>query len=485
MINKIKANFVQKYMEVDKFVEYCKSNSVEISKYELEVYEKEKFLYPYYRYVIPENEIANNYGFYPDYPYDEAITNGHPLDNCSDVIQPSIENGSFVRWDSYIVDHPDGYKKSRAFHFYANWQIFMVQELVDIHTITTNIVTGHRRGWGILRDEYIPKPKLQNYEKFFQTLSNKIMIDKLLDLHTISEMQQIHINSSEKIDNAKKHFEKFSYQDWIHFLRLLAELYEIYEEKEYIRLKDEVKPYMAEVIVMLQQATDKTYQTINQDFTGSNSMGWQLDDDVSYRPKILKKIFPDTLEEAEKNFLRCYEKDDKLYSQLQQTINYLKNINYEILLLHFYDIDKIYGKRKEYQDRALWSYLRSCVIGIEALTKKIFSIDRLTEVYSKAGWERPEEIRKHLQEKDTIVDAKSEDIYIYKLRTLLQAAQNKDDQYYDMYFIYITVLTRNFVAHKIKVENNELYGKLFEEVYKNIKKFLIEIVKIAMKKENT
>ncbi len=47
-MNKIKADFIKKYIEVDDFVRYCKSNRVDISKYELETYEKKRIVFPYY-----------------------------------------------------------------------------------------------------------------------------------------------------------------------------------------------------------------------------------------------------------------------------------------------------------------------------------------------------------------------------------------------------------------------------------------------------
>lgn len=219
MSGKEKHNPVNKYLKAKEFVEYCKANNIDASIYILEAYEKVGLLSPIYRLVVPDDYICavfeynhsnpfnpnipfdkdnkwleikqlstalSNYSFKPLPQFSLALTHGHPLDyaylNKNRFLKkPSKEN--FKPWKEYkivagsINGHP--FKEENADHYYAPWQIFVLDELNLMHTIEENYATKQKKGWDIFKQELYPS-KLIGFYEYFQTISNFEMMESLI-----------------------------------------------------------------------------------------------------------------------------------------------------------------------------------------------------------------------------------------------------------------------------------------------------------------
>lgn len=217
MNRKEQHNPITKYFEAQKFVDYCEANRVDASLNVLETYEKHGILIPIYRLVFPDEFIEAKYEYEKENPsdpimklnrpsewepivrlinalsnynfgnYPDIIKNGHPLDNEYEKHNPflkSPDKNDFRPWKDYeivvgIDKDGDPDKGNTAEHYYAPWQIFVVDELNYLHTIKENYLTKEREGRGIVKKN-IRKSRILEFSDLFQTTSNYRMLESII-----------------------------------------------------------------------------------------------------------------------------------------------------------------------------------------------------------------------------------------------------------------------------------------------------------------
>ncbi|WP_434581476.1 hypothetical protein MLC52_04915 [Sulfurimonas sp. NW15] len=461
-----------KYLEEKDFVKYCKSLKLNITLQDLKYFSKQKLLYPYYS-VVSDNIIDLEYNIYKNHEqYQEVIENGHPFDVAFKNSNTQIKKNT----------------NSNDINYYARWQIIIIQELLNNNRAIEKKICSIKNYHLVKKTTSQFNSNIIEFEPLFQTITNNLMIETLLhdeyfklpkeqnDLNIIEGILLEELNV-EITTNSKKHYEKHLYIEWIKFIRKLVELYNNYIDIEKYKLADEIKIFLTTTINLIIDSEEKDFNQICIDFDGTPSLIQKIEDDIIFSSGDLKKIYPDDIELSIEKFKITF-KDIADKQTIDGLIEFIKNKELKYIFLHIYDIEKIWFNREQYWERKLWAYMRSLTVGIEFYSKDIFSC-RLGDLYSHLGFTQTNgdnSISSHLN-KPRIGDAESLEDYIEKLNTLIEASKKANDQYKDEYFYHIFYLTRNFFAHKFKVDN-AMTGIIFYPIYESLKKVLLKVYEI-------
>lgn len=460
-----------KYLEEKDFVKYCKSLKLDIALQDLKGFATENILLPYYS-IINNHTINLQYNIYqnPD-EHRKVIENGHPFDiafkNKNTQIKKNINSNS-----NYI-------------NYYTRWQIIIIQELLSSNRTIEKKICSIQNYHLVKKMILKLKSNLIEFELFFQTITNNLMIETLLfdesfklakeqNGSSIIEDELLTELNVKIVKNSKKHYNEHLYIDWIKFIRKLTELYNKYLDIEKYKLASEIKIFLTTTINLIINSEEKDFNQICIDFDGAPSLVKKIEDDVVFRSGDLKRIYPNDIELSIEKFKFAFKNiaDER---RVEELIEFIQSKGLEYIFLYIYDIEKIWFNREQYWERKLWAYMRSLAVGIEFYSKDIFSC-KLGDLYFHLGFTQTNgenSISSHLN-KPRIGDAESLEDYIEKLNTLIEASKRVNDQYKDEYFYHIFYLTRNFFAHKFKVDN-VMTGTIFYPIYESLKKVLLKV----------
>lgn len=547
----------RKYLTAKEFIDYCKANRVDASFNILETYEKHGILMPIYRLVFPNELIKAKYEYEKENPFDPAtklnctsewepivrlinalsdynfkligpfmspdgsksfayqediIKNGHPLDNEYKKHNPFLkapDKNDFRPWKDYeiVVDidkDGDPVKRNTAEHYYAPWQIFVVDELNYLHTIKENYLTKERKGRGIVKKN-IRKSRILEFSDLFQTTSNFRMLESIIRIIVTDDVKGSVIEGkcyrtleerTKKI--AEKEYAKHNKSEWMKFMRKLVELYNHYTELEKDKLSQELKRLLERTAIMVTMARNIDFETLYDE--GKKSWGRRYIDDIRIYYKGLGKIFPieiNQLRERALSILPSYIKEvndwlpedsklsDNFHEQLVSTIIDEGN---GLLLTHLHEIEDLWFNHKLYRIGSIWAHLRSFAVGIEDIGKKWFRGRGIDGVFKKAFGNnygkleseynrlKPTHCKNGITEADTPDDFIKKSKYILENKNLYSLSGSPLCKYY----LVVTKLTRKFVSHHIKIEST-MMGSLFVEIYRCLILTLVSL--FAQKKE--
>lgn len=529
-------NPASKYLKVDEFVSYCKKCNVDVSISMLESYEKVGLLFPIYRIVVPDeyvravfeynhripidhnipfdvdgewreiDELADALSSYrlPKTPYlEQVLKNGHPLDYAyisknRFLYKPALN--SFKPWEEYKIDAGtiDGYpiKEDTVEHYYSPWQIFVVENLNERHTILENYVAGLRQGWGIFNKEISPS-KILEYSELFQTVSNFRMIESLIWFDMTFDLKKSFIEREllEKILKeiktvAKKEYEKHVHTGWINFIRKLVELFTKYFEEEKIKLSNELKSFLSSSLNMIMYATQKSFEEISDEYDGrfKGVRMLCLENNIVIYPGKLDKIFPDELKQSKERSLLIVEvyinelnktlhDDAKIDAKVkEELIDNIIGCGHEIILSHLHELRKFWFNREPHWRSSIWAHIRSLTISIESIGQEWYKKRSRKEIFKSVFNEDYDDFRKVIGEK--ITDAEKPDEFKQKLTKILEYSKKDIKRIYGYHFV-IAHLTRNYLSHNVQFDP-EMLGSLFVEVYKSL---VFTLISLFVKKE--
>lgn len=522
---------MKKYLSSEEFVEYCKANNVDASLDMLEAYEKAGLLIPFYRLVFPDEYIRalceydckiiyteldipfddnkwqkidelrtaiSLYSVEPTSHFYSALKNGHPLDyayqNKNPFLQkPNREN--FKPWKKYIIiaGTLDGYpvKEETAKHYYAPWQIFVLDELNLMHTIEENYATKQKKGRGIFKKELQPS-KLGSFCEYFQTISNFRMMNSLISRDiafglksSILEGELYKQLRKRAVEQAINEYGKHSYSEWIKFVRKLVELYMVYNGREKIKLATELKRFLTSTVNMLSDATKKSFEEISSTYNGRYKRFGDpgQDEGVMIYPGKLERIYPDEIKETRERAKRLFDfqieqlnktlpDDLKVENKMSDALtNNIVENGHHLLFCHLYEIEELWFNHQPRWKSSIWAHLRSFAVSIESISREWYSQNSFGKVLKEAFGKEYTNLRNSIGNR--ITDAETSSKYRENFTKILEH-KKKGIHGICGYHLVSANLTRNYFSHKIKSEPDML-GSMFIEVYKDLVFTLISL----------
>jgi len=515
---------IRKYLEVDKFVEYCKRCKVEVSLSILEAYEKVGLLFPIYRLVVPDEyvrevfEFNNRVPFDPNIPFDvdgkwqeineltgalslytlrrslyfkQTQENGHPLDyayECNNkfLSKPSIDN--FKPWEEYkiTVETINGQtiKENTVDHYYSPWQIFIADELNNKHVIIENYITGYKEYWGI-KKKIIHHSSLLEFADMFQAVSNFRMMESLIWTDMTSDLKESVVEgeifetlTTKIAHSAKNEYERHPHIQWIKFIRKLVEIHKSYLERERIKLSNEFMFFLRSTISILIDANKKSFEEISNEYDGKfkGIMSQCIEENVMVYPGMLQQIFPDEIKQSKERSSWQIERylnelngllpdNSKLSTKIKDDlIDSIIEGGHEILLSHVHEIQELWFNRRLHWTSSIWAHIRSFAISIESLGRVWFDQNYLGNILETAFRKDYTSLRDSIGAE--ITDAEKPDEYIQKLNKILKHKKENIKGICGHHLV-IAHLTRNYLSHNVQFEP-EMLGSLFVEVYKSL-----------------
>jgi len=534
-----KFNSSKKYLTADEFIEHCKEANVVSSLGALEAYEKAGLLSPIYRLTAPEEYVCamfnhnlkrsnapnapfdvenkwlgitdlvnalSSYSFPPSSHFKFVLNNGHPLDHAYTGENPFLSmpsSADYRPWSNYkiVAGISEGFtmEEGTTEHYYAPWQIFVIEELNYMHTIEENYVVGERSGWGIFRKD-IHATKLINYFESFQIVSNFRMQESLIWHDITFGLKKTVIEGTlndqlraRTIEAARQEYEKIPHASWIDFIRKLVELYKDYLKKEKIRLSGELKSYITSTINMIVDATLKSLEEISADYDGrfKGLRHFCREKGIFIYPGELERIYPDELKQARTkakqilaNHLKQFNETLASNANIDESNNddLIDNIvesGHMLLLSHIHEIEKLWFKRDLHWESSIWAHLRSFAVSIESIGQEWFNESKLGRILNRAFADY-DNLKKAVGYK--ITDAESSIDFKDKFEIIMKCQEESCSKNICGHHLLIAHLTRNYVSHKIDLDA-DMSGSIFLEIYKSLVLTLISL--FVMKIERT
>ncbi len=327
-------------MQMDKFINYCKSNNVNIDKKQLEAFEKEKLIFPCFRTIYPVEYMAQIKEFIPKSPLDTPIIDnkyedidnlerhhietfcpdesnierllkcGHPLEYAYKCGNPyvflPVEN-KFVPYDSYVVTCRSSSSQAiscdSSSTFYAPWKVHFVQAL------NYNCALTKRR-----------LELLDDFQKMFPLVSMYLYRLHLIWMYV--EHRKVP-EGVRKILNGRNDclafcvYQQATPREWKLFLLKLIEICVDYANKEKYLLREEVKKTLATTVEICMAARNENFES---------TVGW--------------------LEEGFSKRYIDYSDNIWIYTGELENILYPLHVDFNNLLLHLlkHKIDHINGR---------------------------------------------------------------------------------------------------------------------------------------------
>ena len=537
-------NPLYKYITHDKFIEYCRANNVYVDEKTMETYEKLGLLFPIYRFIIPKdyirsicNENINNIdpilNLHPEWKQIEKLHEslntytaplekffrrtlmyGNPLDYSIKQKHPFLiipNKANFKPWRIYKVKikNKNNYKckneEDIANHYYAHWQIFVLNELNEMYTEQTNILTKQKDmsyyGNKFKEVKKLSPSKINDYAQYFQIVSNYAMFEHIITGFIIQKnenkqflsKENYNFYTKEKKKIAKKEYKKNSYDKWMEFIKNLYVLYEKYLKDEKIKLSNEVKRFLSFTINLLITAKNLTFEKLNEDFiAGYRTFTRKLRNDIYIIPTGLEKIFPSEINELKREAylkLPCLIKElNKIFPMKEQLpenfhekiITTIIDEEYGTLFSHLYKIEDIWFNREKFATPSLIAHLRSLIVSIEDVGILWFGGNRIDGMLKKAFKEYEKLQKKYSRYERKITEAKTTKEFINKANIILNQKEFSSKDRLCGYYLVLTSLARNFFSHRNKIME-ELLGNIFLEVYKSA---MFTLICLYRKKED-
>ncbi|MFH1701966.1 MAG: hypothetical protein ABIB41_00870 [Nitrospirota bacterium] len=383
-------------------------------------------------------------------------------------------------------------KEDIADHYYAPWQVFVIEELNFMHTIEENYVVGQKRGWSISKKDIRPT-KLFEYFEPFHTVSNFRMQESLIWHDITFGLKQSVIEGTlneqliaRTIEAARQEYEKHPHASWIEFVRKLVELYNSYLEKEKIRLSDEIKSYLTSTLNMIMDATQKSFEEVSNDYDGRFKGHRQLcrEKGTFIYPGELERIFPDELKQIKEragwvldSYIKQFNVTLSNNVQIEERIkddliDSIIESGHELLLSHLHEIEELWFNHRLHWKSNIWAHLRSLAVSIESVGQEWYGQNSLGNIL-KCAFKEYGNLRDFIGK--NITDAETPEEYKQNIDKILahKETEHETNGICGNHLI-VAHLTRNYLSHKVKFEPDML-GSIFLEIYKALVLTLISL----------
>lgn len=499
-----------KYLKAEEFVKYCKSNNVEASLEALEKYEEADLLYPIYRLIEPDEfvradfdtkynpapipgidsltELLRNLQLY-NMPIgnnlNQTLQKGHPLDDAYINKNPFLHKpslSSFKPWKDYKIDVMDTRnrlkrKADTADHYYAPWQIFVLDAINYKNTILVNNITNRKT-------EYfdLDPLKLLKYSELFQTICDVAMKESLIHTdislrskHYIIEGDLFTELTNRVTEVQKKGYQNHPHKEWIRFLRKLVELHELYLGREKSKLASELKHCLGITINIILGATQKSFDDISDEHDGPYKVGTGIEDDSIIHAGELHRIFPTEIRQAKEHLGWLLPSNIEEFNKIlppnnpippetsEKLIDELIKNNQEIVLSHFHKIEDLWFHRELHWESSIWGHIRSFVISLDAIGGEWFRENYFNDTLDKAFPRTYGALKTSIENGITSADNLLE--YKTKLESII-AHRKANKNVICGHHLVIACLTRNYLSHNIS--SSGIPDSLFIEIYQSL-----------------
>ena len=269
-------------------------------------------------------------------------------------------------------------------------------------------------------------------------------------------------NRREKL--AKTIASRFSYSQWIEFLKQLCNLYYQYRDTEKIKLSECVKKDIRVTIKILMMAFGIEYRKIIED------VGFVWNQKTRHIP-VLEEIIPErkTFLKREAKFhlehiLDEYNKEMPSQARLDKNdldsiIDYALNTNNELLLASLIGLNKEYFSKSSYLSwHGIWPYLTSLAISSEYWIKslvnnhKIGSEKALNQITNQKFYRELQQVKQLFKERTGKNFPGYPDIDdLIELLTIVHNEINNIKEDINIRYLVLSYLMRNYVAHNVKI----------------------------------
>lgn len=497
------------YVDVERFKEFCKK--LKVNPAYLGTYEKYKLIYPIYRVFRPKEYLQaifeqkyNNpeqicipdhylmlfeiedqisvYQLYRGAKFWNLINKGHLLDQACAQNNPfvrKLDTDSFVPRCKYRVNliKKNGIKKEDYVvrDFYSPWQIYLLEEANRKFMTNVNVLKEfdeYKRSLKLHR-EFSPRTlSLIKWKDFFEAIwdyrfrENLLLLNFTLDktgffILEDKEAEKFY-NECEKI--AKVIALRFSYSQWIDFLKQLCALYFQYKDAEKIGLSECVKKDIRVIIDILMMTFGVEYRKIIE------NVGWIINGHKFFMYAPLERIFPEwetfLKKEAKSHLGSILENYNKVIpstyhvskDDLDQIIDYALNTNNELLLASLIGLNKEYFSSSSYLSwYRVWPYLTSLAISavhwIKSLVNnhKIGLEKALNQITNKKFSRELQQVKQLFEERTGKIFPGYPDINdLIELSKIINEIENIDKDT-NIKYLVLSYLIRNYVAHNVKI----------------------------------
>ena len=388
-------------------------------------------------------------------------------------------------------------------NFYSSWQIYLLEEANRNFVRSVNILKDFEEfkfHWnslylklaGISTDSL----SLTKWQDFFVAIWDYRSKKNLVLSAITADEKGFFILEGEK---AKKFYDerkkiakniaaKFSYPQWIEFLKQLCDLYYQYKNAEKIKLSKCVKRDIITNIDILMLGLSIQYRKIIEDvgFIWNQRIRHipALEEIISEWETFLKREAKFHLEFILEDYNKVMPSDFQVSKDdLDQIIDYALEKDNETLLASIIGINKEFFVPSYFDDEGLWSYLRSLAIALEVWIKN-FTCERnfLSAVKALVCKQDLDNVENCLQTQYGItsldINSLSDLISLLQILKNFSCRRGSKDISWIKYLIR-AYLIRNYIAHYTKL-SPELSGRTLIEFYRA----LIYLVFYAWKVKN-
>lgn len=429
-----------KYIHLKDFIKFCEQNSVKINQKDLEIYEREKLLFPLKRLICPEEYAIYNYlfpirqtrieeieskylpltqlqeelskfnsGLYPviEHPFDKKI-------DCQGYLFVP-ETMVFKEWKNYEINYIDENKqrwKITIFkNFYSYWQIYELDSINAFKKIYCEIQFDieKERFFRTCNKEIIEKWKLSkneiigllSFERHYHCLCEFIQFFNRNWNITFKpgepiKPSELAIFEEEMIKNSKKIIQDFSINDLYGFLKMLCLKYFDYGKNDKINLQNLIKTDIFYCIRLIIFVSGSTFQEVSTVIGESGHYGTYYKDYTRARKKTIEIIFPNEEENIKERamihlnmYLNEYNKnvhkEDFLSNQdFINLIEFIEKNGLSHMLILMIEANTDYFSNEYSSNKKLIFHLRNLSIFIEEISKEIRLNAKSKEIREKS-----------------------------------------------------------------------------------------------------
>ncbi|WP_162013077.1 hypothetical protein [Methanosarcina acetivorans] len=431
-------------MEKGEFIKFCVNNSVEITPDFLELFEKEKLLYPIKRWVYPkEYAIIKQHTFLSDKQvYDSTYSSlleleeeifkfcnlylfnriNHPFDEKDKDWQQYLldpTDNEFIIWKDYKVNYVDESGESwstvRAQNYYSYWQIYELDGINDFRKsyFTVRFNDKENYYYRTCDKEFVEKwsrSNKNNILRFYQFESHYAFLCEFIqsyernifiafkeknagDFLTEEELNILENNILNKCNKLMEIYD-FTIDNLYEFLEVLCKKY-FYEYKEKTKLQDLIKRDIWYCIQMIIYLTGDTWEDISLKIGRKGQIATYYKLYSRGEKNTLEVLFPNEREEIKERamiyvdrIVKSYNKQSTPKYQLTNTdisnfIEFIETNDLDHFLIFIADSNVDYFSQKYKSKKNLTFYLRNLSIFIEEIIKTVGlnSIDEIRTQY--------------------------------------------------------------------------------------------------------
>lgn len=511
------------YIGSNKFTKLCQAAHEVVSNSILELYEQHGLLYPVFRLVRPKeylqalfeqnhgpkrnssvieipDEYVPLYDFenkdlqlwqHTEFPgFDLTLKNGHPLEqayNRGDKFIEKPSENNVRNWSEYQAQLEYDLEgqvirstKSLVEHYYAPWQIYLLAEANYRYTYRINSLQQLKEGEKYVFPAQQSTLTLAKWADHFTVLwqyrfRENLAFEKALKSmgSNILEGDALMIFNDHCADLARQFCTKYTYEQWIAFLKALCGLYFKYDENERVGLSECVKSDIRSSVDLIMRGIGQNYKTIIQDV--GSIMGGR----TYFHIPPLEMIYPEYESHVKREATWLLQSGLERYNShvsdnlklseaaVPEIINHAFKIGNETLLVSIISVNQEYFEPSFFDSEGLWSHIRSLSSAVESWSKDLAgkndfapALDALTngdfnfccdQLSSKCG-------RKNIRVQN-FVDLRQ---LLETLATLNLQRDNTPLPW--MKFVIKAYLIRNYAIHHTKLEP-ELFGSAFVEIW--------------------